>query len=160
MSFPLEPGNHVTLVFSEAATGQWRSTGEISEVGDVRRHSLGYPTALPGAHPDAEVLADDANPLYAGMLVLGKDGDPTQSIRIGPSGIEVGGALPMPLAMGPGTATVVAAIGAWIAACTAALAANPDYTTFKAAMVAPGATVATAIGAAATAIPATISKGQ
>ena len=112
LSFPLSAGDHVTLVFSEAATGQWRASGEVSEPGDVRRHSLGYPTAFLGAAPDDAILLDDVagNPITEGKLVLGKDGDPTQSIRIGPTGIEVGGALPMPLAMGPDTVAVLNAI--------------------------------------------------
>ncbi len=144
LSFPLEPGDHVTLVFSEAATGQWRTSGEVSEPGDVRRHSLGYPTAFPGAFWDDDVLEDDANEDWEGWLVLGKDGDPTQSIRIGPDGIEVGGATPAFLAMGADTKAAIQAVADAVAPLLGAGGAA-----FTASMTLLLATV-----------PATITKGQ
>ena len=144
ISFPLATGDHVTLVFSEAATGQWRASGEVSEPLDVRRHALGYPTAFPGAHPDAAVLVDDANPLYSGALVIGKDGDPTSSIRIKNGSIEVGGLLPMPLAMSVATVaalnTIKAALGPLLGAGQGAFD--------------------TAMAASILLVPATITKGQ
>ena len=166
LSFPLAAGDHVTLVFSESATGQWRSTGEVSDPGDVRRHSLGYPTAFLGAHPDAEVLLDDApvNPITAGKLVLGKDGDPTQSIRIGAGGIEIGGLLPLPLAMAVPTATMATALAVGWTAIAAAATALAGLHVSDAPVYTPLAAAATAAAAACTAavplIPATISKGQ
>lgn len=54
--FPLVPGDHVWLVFSEASIALWRTTGETSEPGDLRRHDLSYPIALPCVAPDAETL--------------------------------------------------------------------------------------------------------
>lgn len=146
LSWPMEVGDHVTLVFSEAATGQWRTTGELSEPADVRRHCLGYPTAFPGAHPDDDVLLDDdpLNVITSGKLVLGKDGDPTQSIRIGPSGIEIGGLLPVPLAMGPGS---VAALNAIVTAVAGLLGAG-------------GAAFTATMTPLIAAVQATISKGQ
>lgn len=56
--FKLKPGDHVLLVFSEAAIGHWRASGEMAPPGDLRRHSLGYPIAIPGAAPDAGKLTD------------------------------------------------------------------------------------------------------
>ena len=167
LSFPLEPGDHVTLVFSETATGAWRESGEVSEPGDVRRHSLGYPTAFLGIAPDADVLLDDAaaNPITSGKMVLGKDGDPTQSIRIGPSGIEIGGLLPLPLAMGvPTAAGFTAEAVAWTAL-AAGFTLKATATPAEAAAIwTPMAAAATAAAAACTAqallVPATISKGQ
>ncbi len=46
MQFPVLPGDHVWLIFSEAATAQWRSTGQVSEPGDLRRHDLSYACAI------------------------------------------------------------------------------------------------------------------
>jgi hypothetical protein len=112
LTFPMAVGDHVTLVFSESETGQWRTTGEVSDPVDHRRHSLGYPTAFPGAHPDLDVLLDDvpANIITYGKLVLGKDVDPTQSIRIGPTGIEIGGLVPIPLALATPTVAALQAL--------------------------------------------------
>lgn len=119
ISFPLEEGDHVTLIFSEAATGAWRTSGEISEPGDVRRHSLGYPTAFPGAHPDDETLDDDASTsvLTSGKMVIGKDGNPKAQIRIDPVGgatqagvVECGGDTPEFLAKALGTVEALTAL--------------------------------------------------
>lgn len=56
--FPLAAGDHVLLVFSEAAIGHWRASGEIAPPGDLRRCSLGYPVAIPGIAPEASPLTD------------------------------------------------------------------------------------------------------
>lgn len=48
---PLAPGDHVWLIFSEAATAQWRATGQVSQPGDLRRHDLSYAAAIPAGHP-------------------------------------------------------------------------------------------------------------
>lgn len=58
LSFPLAAGDHVLLVFSEAAIGHWRASGELAPAGDLRRHSLGYPVAIPGVAPDAQPIDD------------------------------------------------------------------------------------------------------
>ena len=56
--FPLREGDHVLLVFSEAATGLWRETGQTSEPGDLARHDLSYPVAIPGVAPNAGAFED------------------------------------------------------------------------------------------------------
>lgn len=58
LHFPLEPGDFVLLVFSEAAIGHWRETGQLADPGDLERHSIGYPFAIPGIAPNAGVIAD------------------------------------------------------------------------------------------------------
>lgn len=58
LHFPLAAGDHVLLVFSEAAIGHWRASGQVADPGDLRRHSLAYPVAIPGIAPDAGVLTD------------------------------------------------------------------------------------------------------
>lgn len=48
LHFPaLAPGDGVWLIFSEAAIANWRETGEVSPPGDLERHDLSYPIALP-----------------------------------------------------------------------------------------------------------------
>lgn len=173
--FPLEAGDHVVLVFSELATGQWRSSGETSEAGDVRRHSLGYPFAIPGAFPDADALLSPVNPLFTGAMVLGVDGDPTGTVRIKAGSVECGGALPLPLAIAPNVLAAIAALlasinavqteivaiqTAWVAKYPlpdpATVALNTAITTAVTALT----TQATALTAANLIIPATITKGQ
>jgi len=58
LHFPLTVGDHVLLVFSEAAIAQWRGSGETSDPGDLSRHDLSYPFAIPGIAPDAQAFAD------------------------------------------------------------------------------------------------------
>lgn len=64
MRFPITTGDHVWLMFSEAATARWRTTGQISEPGDLRRHDLSYACAmyLPFA-TTTEAAAAVASPL-------------------------------------------------------------------------------------------------
>lgn len=67
LHFPLAAGDHVLLVFSEAAIGHWRASGELAPPGDQRRHSIGYPIAIPGIAPDGQAIAD---PGTSGEAVL------------------------------------------------------------------------------------------
>lgn len=67
MHFPLAVGDHVWLVFNTTSFAQWRATGEVSDPGDLRRGTLSYPWAYPGAAPDAQALSDAP----AGQAVLG-----------------------------------------------------------------------------------------
>lgn len=55
---PLAAGDHGWLIFNEDSYAQWRVTGEVSEPGDVTRHSIAYPFFLPGAWPDDDPLPD------------------------------------------------------------------------------------------------------
>lgn len=55
---PLAKGDHGWLIFSEDSYAHWRATGEISEPGDLTRHSISYPFFLPGAWPDDDPLPD------------------------------------------------------------------------------------------------------
>lgn len=56
--FPLAPGDHVLLVFSDVATGVWRQAGKPSEPGDLRRHHLSYCFAIPCVRADGQAFAD------------------------------------------------------------------------------------------------------
>jgi Phage protein Gp138 N-terminal domain len=67
MQFPVRPGDHVWLIFSEAATAKWRSTGQISEPGDLRRHDLSYAMALFVRGPMKNALAPLTPPTEARM---------------------------------------------------------------------------------------------
>jgi hypothetical protein len=56
MSFPLVPGDFVLLMFSSSAVGNWRTTGDVSDPGDLRRHDLSGAFAVPGIAPEGSVI--------------------------------------------------------------------------------------------------------
>jgi len=86
LSMPLDAGDPVLLVFSDIACGEYLNDGVSSEPVDTRRHSLGYPVAIPGgARPDTKAAADAS----ATALVLGKDGSDSQ-VRVTATGVELG----------------------------------------------------------------------
>jgi hypothetical protein len=80
LHFPIAPGDHVLLVFSEAAIGQWRESGELSEPGDLTRHDLSYPFAIPGVAPDAQAFIDA--PESEALIAVGSGG----SLRVSAPG--------------------------------------------------------------------------
>lgn len=47
ISWTLQPGDHVLLVATTYAIGQWLATGKLSDAGDVRQHHPGSCVALP-----------------------------------------------------------------------------------------------------------------
>lgn len=158
---PLATDDHVWLVFNEASIAEWRLTGQLSAPADTRRQSLGYPFALPGCAPDTSPLsAADAVEVAAGALIVGEDGG--NQILVGGTvpGIRMGKAAVSPVALAPPVISALGAINTYIAALTAALAANATYTLFQTAMVAPGATVATALAAVSTTVPSTLTKSE
>lgn len=84
LQFPLEAGDGVWLVFSEAATAQWRATGERSNPGDLDRHDISYPIALPCARHDGQPLPPGADALLTvpsgGSLSISTDGGAPEAI--------------------------------------------------------------------------------
>lgn len=54
----LAPGDHVLLVFSTLDPGAWLRSGEVSDAGLTRRHSLSGGFALPGLQPLQAGLTD------------------------------------------------------------------------------------------------------
>lgn len=87
LQFTLNPGDCVWLVFSEAATGLWRTlagTGNgVEEPGDLDRHDISYPIALPCARHDMQVL-----PVATGAL-LTVPGGGTFSVSSGEASVFV-----------------------------------------------------------------------
>lgn len=80
---PISAGDFGHLIFCDMATGEARSTGQVSEPQDVDRHSGGYAIFLPGGYPDPEVLSDTSGAYF------GIDGDPAQ-VRVSPGEIKIG----------------------------------------------------------------------
>jgi len=61
ITWPLAKGDHVMLLFSSQAFSQWRETGDISDPGDLRLHSLGNPVAIPGIGAKDTILPLDSS---------------------------------------------------------------------------------------------------
>jgi hypothetical protein len=89
LTCPITPGDTVLLVFTDFSLAEWRATGEVSEPADVRRHSAGWPVAIPGVYADIAPLDPlDIVARTTGMII-GRDGQPEQ-IRIQPGLIQIG----------------------------------------------------------------------
>lgn len=175
---PLEPGDFVWLAFSEAALGEWRSTGQLSDPKDARRHSIGYPVAIPGAFPDTDPMSPaDVVELAAGALIIGDDGGTAQIIIGGTiPGVRFGKLAVSPVALavpllafvsasaaastagGASDAAVSAALTA-IQAALAAIAAIPANAAAAAAVTSSGAAVSAASAATAAAATAATAAG-
>jgi len=127
-TFPLQAGDFVWLIFSETAIGEWRTTGQVSEPQDTRRHSMGYPVAYPGVYPDVQPLLPVTAPLVGSMdptrMVLGKENG-TDRVFIGGGFVQVGdGPLSDFLVKYTGMQAILTAMAAWMTSAVAACGAN------------------------------------
>lgn len=61
IQLPMAEGDHVALIFSEWSYAQWRASGEVSKPGDLTRHDLSYPFAMPSIRPDGSALPNPGN---------------------------------------------------------------------------------------------------
>jgi hypothetical protein len=82
----LAKGDPVSLIFSQVALGEYLDNGEDASPLDTRRHSLGYPSAIPGGwRPDTQNIKDAP----ATGVTIGKD-DADQQIHISDTDISLG----------------------------------------------------------------------
>lgn len=176
LRLPVVEEDTVLLVFCDTSLAEWRESGSVSEPQDARRHSIGWPVAIPGFFPDTNPPNPvDAAAVALGQAIFGEDGG--KQLRVGPTGIELAPAgvtpvspvaLAVPLmtyvtaataavtAGGAADTTIVAALNA-IQSALAALAAIPANAGAATAVTASGVTVgaaATALGTSATAATA------
>ncbi len=106
VAFGLVPGDPVVLVFSDVPAGEYLATGNTSDPTDTRRHSMGYPVAIPGGmRPDPKALQSAP---VAGV-VIGKDGADAQ-IVIDATDVRIGRGATEPLALGDKVDANIAAI--------------------------------------------------
>lgn len=94
LTFPLEAGDYVALVFAERNIGAWRATGNQGDPGDVSMHSLDGAYAIPGLYPDKYPAASASST----NLVIGKDNTTAAQIEITPTGIHLGAGATDPIA--------------------------------------------------------------
>lgn len=156
----LDAGDFVWLSFSEAALSEWRVTGQLSEPADARRHSIGYPFAIPGAFPDVALLSPlDAVEIAAGAILIGEDGGTAQMIVGGLlPGVRFGKLAISPVALAVPLMTCVASMAAAGAAAGAAdSSVSAALVAIQAALAAivaipANAAAAAAVGASGTAV--------
>lgn len=85
--FPLDVGDTVLLVYCESSIAEWRTGARTGEPADTRRHSSGYPVAIPGVFPDLEPAVNGT--AVPGAFTLGHETS-TAKIEITQAGIALG----------------------------------------------------------------------
>lgn len=86
ITFPIQPGDFVMLVFGDAPLGAWRQNGQPGDPGDPERHGLSGAMAIPGVYPDKQNITSPSTT----NMVLGKIGTAAAQIEITPTGVNLG----------------------------------------------------------------------
>lgn len=89
VTFPLQAGDTVVLVFSEAGLAEFLETGSEAEPWDTRRHHISNAVAIPSISPDTAPLASGDNSARTAGIVIGKDGA-NEQIRFASGSIKLG----------------------------------------------------------------------
>lgn len=153
MTLPVGVGDTVLLVFCDVSLAEWRASGAVSEPVDARRHSIGWPVAIPGFFPDSSPMSPAVLDLAARVagVVLGEHGG-LGRIEITPTTIKLGAAALDFVALATptqaGLAACMAAANAAVASAAAIIASFNSHTHVCAAIGAPSATPATPAAAA------------
>lgn len=58
VTWPLEKGNHVVLIFMTYALAQWRKTGKTADPGDLRLHHVNNAVAIPILAPNGQAVPE------------------------------------------------------------------------------------------------------
>lgn len=95
ITWPLEPGDHVQLLFNSWANQAWRENGTLSDPKDLRLHSLSNPVALAGVNPDSSPPATATGKMLVRVesgkeMVVGGDGAEEQVVLAGKMLAELG----------------------------------------------------------------------
>ncbi len=83
LTFPLQEGDDVLLVFAHRSLDVWQANGGEVDPGDTRHHSVTDAVAIVGLHDDAHPIKD----FDSSAVVLGKDDGPR--VKIDGSSITV-----------------------------------------------------------------------
>lgn len=62
ITWPLQAGDHVLVIFTTWSFASWRRTGETSDPGDLRPHHPGNAVAYPAMAPNDQALSQAAIP--------------------------------------------------------------------------------------------------
>jgi hypothetical protein len=88
LSFPIQPGDFVLLVFVERDHSEFMRTGENADPGDRRMHHLSGAVAIPGFFPGPLALEG----AHASQMAMGADGG--AQIHITPTDVRLGSEAP------------------------------------------------------------------
>lgn len=89
VTVPIQAGDTVVLVFSEAGLAEFLETGSESEPWDTRRHHISNAIAIPSISADTAPLASGDNSARTAGIVIGKDGS-NEQIRFASGEIKLG----------------------------------------------------------------------
>lgn len=78
MTFPVEAGDEVLLVFSDKSIDAWQDQGGISDPADARRHHLTDAVAIPGLKNNKNAISGVAT----GVIEIGKAGSDSQFVAL------------------------------------------------------------------------------
>lgn len=146
---PVTAGDTVLLVFAESSMAEWRSSGQASAQEDARRHSLGWPVAIPGLFPDTKIPPVlDAAEAAAGGMVIGDENSVAKMLFGGTiPGIRFGQLAVSPVALSvptdAGISSCIAAINALIATVNALISTYNGHTHLYSPGPSPAAPTAT-----------------
>ena len=87
ISLPIQANDWVLVVCAQKNLGNWRSTGQGGDPGDLGMNTLDGAIAIPGVFPDSGALQSASS----SNMVMGKDGTPAAQIVITPSQVQLGG---------------------------------------------------------------------
>lgn len=145
---PVAEGDTGLLVFADLPLDRWRSSGQASHPGDVRRHSMTSAVFIPGLVPTAAALSEaSAN----ADLVLGKAGGLTARVTAG--GLFQVGAGASFVALATKVATELSRINSDLSALKTAI--QTGLTNVGVALAANGPAAAATFAASTAAIPST-----
>lgn len=85
IAMPIEAGDHVLVIASEHAIGEWRTRGVVCDPVLRGRHDLNGCFAIPGAATAGRKFADALSDAAQAGIVIGKDG----GIQISMSATEI-----------------------------------------------------------------------
>lgn len=84
LTLPVSPGDWVLVICCEASIGHLRSTGQLMDPGDLRRHHPAHAVCIPGFFPSSQALSDASG----SALLLGKSSGP--QLGVDGSAVHVG----------------------------------------------------------------------
>lgn len=118
VTFPVQAGDTVLLVFSEQSLDKWLVTGTHSDPGDDRRFAMSDAIAIPGLRDFKHALSNAPT----NRMSIGYDSGP--SIEINTSEINAGGSHPLAFESN------LDALAARVVACETALSLTPGTPTY------------------------------